>query len=42
MPVAEKASIKEPFAATKKASVWVEVSGIVRTVQIQTNYSILI
>jgi hypothetical protein len=39
--VAEKASIKELFAATKKAPVWVEVSGIVRTEQIHKDHSIL-
>ena len=41
VPVAEKASIKELFAATKKAPVWIEVSGIGRTVKIQKDHSIL-
>ena len=41
MPVAEKASIKELFAATKKAPVWIEVSGIGRTVKIQKDHWIL-
>ncbi|MGC1485832.1 MAG: hypothetical protein WA789_18715 [Candidatus Acidiferrum sp.] len=41
MPVAEKASIKELFAATKKAPVWIEVYGIGRTVKIQKDHWIL-
>lgn len=41
MPVAEKASIKELFATAKKATVWIEVSGIGRTVKIQKDHSIL-
>ncbi len=41
MPVAEKASIKELFAPTKKAPVWIELSGIGRTVKIQKDHSIL-
>jgi hypothetical protein len=41
VPVAEKASINELFAATKKAPVWVVVPDIVRTVQIQKDHSIL-
>ncbi|HZR58073.1 MAG TPA: hypothetical protein VFA74_14455 [Terriglobales bacterium] len=41
VPVAEKASIRGTFAAPKKGPVWVEVSGIVRTVKIQKDCSIL-
>jgi hypothetical protein len=41
MPVAGKASIKALLAATKKAPVWIEVSGIGRTVKIQNDHSIL-
>ena len=41
VPVAEKASIRGTICRHQEVPVWVEVSGTVRTVQIQKDHSIL-